>query len=103
MRKFCFLDVGRNDGWFYFGRIESDGIRLIIEGSFFVGLKVMKNVVELDDEWVRRYLVGESIEVDENFYGWFILKWCFYYFGLVKVKDGRFLNYVLKERRFRVE
>lgn len=66
MRKFCFLDVGRNDGWFYFGRIESDGIRLIIEGSFFVGLKVMKNVVELDDEWVRRYLVGESIEVEDR-------------------------------------
>ncbi|WCN28431.1 methyltransferase RsmF C-terminal domain-like protein [Thermococcus kodakarensis] len=102
-RKPCPLDVGRNDGWLYFGRIESDGIRLTIEGSFLVGPKATKNVVELDDERARRYLAGESIEVDENLYGWFILKWRSYYLGSAKAKDGRLLNYVPKERRLRAE
>ncbi|MDI3474607.1 MAG: hypothetical protein PWQ79_378 [Thermococcaceae archaeon] len=102
-RKPCQLDVGRNDGWLYFGRIESDGIRLTIEGSFLVGPKATKNVIELDDERARRYLAGESIEVDENLYGWFIMKWRSYYLGSAKAKDGRLLNYVPKERRLRVE
>ncbi|WP_297500764.1 hypothetical protein, partial [Thermococcus sp.] len=47
-------DTGRRG--VYFGRIESDGIRLTIEGSFLVGPKATKNVVELDDERARRYL-----------------------------------------------
>ncbi|MEO2151708.1 MAG: hypothetical protein ABGW50_03530, partial [Thermococcus sp.] len=38
-------DTGRRG--VYFGRIESDGIRLTIEGAFLVGPKATKNVVEL--------------------------------------------------------
>jgi NOL1/NOP2/fmu family ribosome biogenesis protein len=57
-RKPCQLDVGRNDGWLYFGRVEIDGIRLSIEGSFLVGPKATKNVITLDDERARRYLSG---------------------------------------------
>lgn len=94
-------DTGRRG--IYFGRIESDGIRLTIEGAFLVGPKATKNIVELDDEKARRYLAGESIEVDEGVNGWVILKWRSYYLGSAKAKGSRLLNYVPKERRLRLE
>ena len=93
-------DTGRRG--IYFGRIESDGIRLTIEGAFLVGPKATKNVVELDDEEARRYLAGESMEVDVPD-GWVLLKWRSYYLGSAKAKNGRLLNYVPKERRLRIE
>ncbi|WP_297512716.1 hypothetical protein [Thermococcus sp.] len=93
-------DTGRRG--VYFGRIESDGIRLTIEGAFLVGPKATKNVVELDDERARRYLAGESVEVDVPD-GWVLLKWRSYYLGSAKAKNGRLLNYVPKERRLRIE
>ena len=87
----------------YFGRIESDGIRLTIEGSFLVGPKATKNVVELDDDRARRYLSGESVEIgDRGLYGWVIVKWRSYYLGSAKAKEGRLINYVPKERRLRL-
>ncbi|WP_457742054.1 methyltransferase RsmF C-terminal domain-like protein [Thermococcus sp.] len=94
-------DIGRRG--IYFGRIESDGIRLTIEGAFLVGSKATKNVLELDDERARHYLAGESIEVDEGVNGWVILKWRSYYLGSAKAKNGRLLNYVPKDRRLRLD
>ncbi|WP_456422828.1 methyltransferase RsmF C-terminal domain-like protein [Thermococcus sp.] len=92
-------DTGRRG--IYFGRIESDGIRLTIEGAFLVGPKATKNVLELDDEKARRYLAGESVEVNGDVNGWVILRWRSYYLGSAKAKNGRLLNYVPKERRLR--
>ena len=93
-------DTGRRG--VYFGRIESDGIRLTIEGAFLVGPKATKNVVELDEERARRYLAGESVEVDEGVNGWVILRWRSYFLGSAKAKNGKLLNYVPKERRLRL-
>ena len=93
-------DTGRRG--IYFGRIQSDGIRLTIEGSFLVGPKATKNFTELDDERARRYLAGESVEVEVPD-GWVLLKWRSYYLGSGKAKKGRLLNYVPKERRLRLE
>ncbi|WP_297436612.1 hypothetical protein [Thermococcus sp.] len=93
----------RTDRGIYFGRIEADGIRLSIEGSFLVGPKATKNVVELDDERARRYLSGEDIEVNAELEGWVILKWGSYYLGTGKLRGGRVHNYIPKERRLRIE
>jgi len=94
-------DTGRRG--IYFGRIESDGIRLTIEGSFLIGPKATKNVLELDDGKARRYLAGESVEVEENVNGWVIVKWRSYFLGSAKAKGGRLLNYVPKERRLKLK
>ncbi len=94
-------DTGRRG--VYFARIESDGIRLTIEGAFLVGPKATKNVVELDDERARSYLAGESVEIDENLHGWVIVKWRSYFLGSAKAKEGKLLNYVPKERRLRLD
>ncbi|WP_148882049.1 methyltransferase RsmF C-terminal domain-like protein [Thermococcus aciditolerans] len=102
--KPCSLEIrGPDRNGVYFGRVESDGIRLSIEGSFLVGPKATKNLVELDDEKARRYLSGESVEIDESVSGWVLLKWRSYYLGSAKAKEGRLINYVPKERRLKLE
>ncbi|ASJ09243.1 hypothetical protein A3L11_08385 [Thermococcus siculi] len=102
--KPCSLEVkGPDRQGVYFGRVESDGIRLSIEGSFLVGPKATKNVVELDDERARRYLAGESVEIDENLHGWVIVKWRSYFLGSAKAKEGRLINYVPGDRRLRLD
>jgi len=101
--KPCSFEIrGPDRNGVYFGRIESDGIRLTIEGAFLVGPKATKNVVELDDKRARRYLAGESVEADAPD-GWVLLKWRSYYLGSAKAKNGRLLNYVPKERRLRLD
>ncbi len=103
-RKPCSLEIkGPDRQGVYFARIESDGIRLTIEGSFLVGPKATKNVVELDDERARRYLAGESVEIDGSLYGWVIVRWRDYFLGSAKAKEGKLINYVPKERRLRLD
>ncbi len=87
------------DRGLYFGRMESNGIRLSIEGSFLVGPRATKNVLELDEERAKRYLAGESIQIDTELEGWIILKWGSYYLGTGRIKWGRVYNYIPKERR----
>ncbi|ASI98746.1 methyltransferase RsmF C-terminal domain-like protein [Thermococcus celer] len=103
--KPCRLEVkGPDRNGVYFGRVESDGIRLSIEGSFLVGPHATKNVVELDDERAKMYLAGESVEITEReLHGWVIVRWRDYFLGSAKAKDGRLINYVPKDRRLRLE
>ncbi|WP_456367089.1 methyltransferase RsmF C-terminal domain-like protein [Thermococcus sp.] len=103
--KPCPLEVkGPERQGVYFARIESDGIRLSIEGSFLVGPKATKNVMELDDERARRYLAGESVEIeDRELHGWVIVKWRSYFLGSAKAKEGKLINYVPGERRLRLD
>ncbi|WP_258084353.1 methyltransferase RsmF C-terminal domain-like protein [Thermococcus thermotolerans] len=103
--KPCSFEIrGPDRNGVYFGRVESDGIRLSIEGSFLVGPKATKNLVELDDERARLYLAGESVEIeDKDLHGWVIVKWRSYYIGSAKAKDGRLINYVPKEKRLKLE
>jgi len=103
--KPCSFEIrGPDRDGVYFGRVESDGIRLSIEGSFLVGPKATKNVVELDDERAKRYLAGESVEIEnKELHGWVIVKWRSYYLGSAKAKEGRLINYVPKERRLKLE
>ncbi len=103
--KPCSLEIkGPDRQGIYFARVESDGIRLSIEGSFLVGPKATKNVVELDNERARRYLAGESVEIeDRELHGWVIVKWRSYFLGSAKAKEGKLINYVPGERRLKLD
>ncbi len=81
----------------YFGKIEKDGLRLSIEGSFIVGKLAKKSVLEVDDEKAFRWMSGENIEASVK--GFCILKWGQYFLGCGK-GDGKVVkNYVPKDRR----
>ncbi|MCX8172837.1 MAG: hypothetical protein N3D09_04410 [Archaeoglobaceae archaeon] len=83
----------------YFGKIEKDGLRLSIEGSFIVGRVAKKGVVELEDEKALKWLSGEDIE--SSYKGYCILKWGQYYIGCGKGNGKLIKNYVPKDRRLK--
>ncbi|MDK2869743.1 MAG: hypothetical protein PWP39_978 [Pyrococcus sp.] len=99
--KSCGIEEKGHEG-VYFGKIESDGIRLTIEGAFIIGPKATKNVIEVDDERARRWMRGEDIEVPEEGNRWVILKWRNFWLGGGKLVNGVVKNYVPKERRLNV-
>ncbi len=83
----------------YFGKIEKDGLRLSIEGSFIVGKVAKKGIVELSEEEAMKWLKGEDLI--KEFKGYCILKWGEYFLGCGKGNGKKILNFVPKDRRLR--
>lgn len=84
----------------YFCEIDKQGIRLSIEGSQLVGPKATKNVVELNEEEIKKWFKGEDLEKEcKDCNGFVILKYNKDFLGNGKYKDGKILNYVGKTRR----
>ncbi len=86
----------------YFAELRHEQLRLSIEGSQMVGKKAKKNIVELNGEQMKQWLLGEDIELTEiscenNSY--VIIKHGNDFFGCGRVKDGKLINFVPKSRR----
>lgn len=83
----------------YFCETYSKGIRLSIEGSQIVGPLSKKNVVEIDEEETKKWLMGEDLEVKGDYSGFLIVKSKDDFLGTGKYSNGKILNYVAKTRR----
>ena len=83
----------------YFGKLQNGKIRLTIEGSQLV--KGNKNVVDIKDDEVMKWLKGEELRTEQDLKGFVIIRNKDYYFGCGEVKEGRILNYVGKDRRIK--
>ena len=83
----------------YFCKIQNGRIRLSIEGSQIV--KGEKNVIEIEDSEVKKWLMGEELKTEKDLKGFVIIKNKDDYLGCGEVKEGRILNYVPKDRRIR--
>ena len=86
----------------YLGEIKHGELRLSIEGSQLIGPKATKNVVELDEKELRKWLRGDDLEKPANAEGFVILKSGNDFLGTGKIKEGRILNFVPKARRLLV-
>lgn len=95
--KKCDFPLRSKSPGLYFGKIERDGLRLSIEGSFIVGKVAKKGVLELDEEKAIKWLSGEDIE--GSYTGYCILKWGEYFLGCGKGDGKKIRNYVPKDRR----
>ncbi|MCS7143650.1 MAG: hypothetical protein NZ879_01365 [Archaeoglobaceae archaeon] len=95
--KNCDLELKKVGEGIYFGKIEKDGLRLSIEGSFIVGKVAKKGVLDLNDEQAISWLLGKDLEIP--FKGYCILKWGEYFLGCGKGNGKKILNFVPKERR----
>jgi len=93
----CDLNIPRYHEGLYFGTLEENGIRLSIEGCYIVGGMASKNVVEVNDDLARDWMMGKDIPLPVK--GYVILKWGKFFLGCGK-GNGRFVkNFVPKERR----
>ncbi|MEM0202541.1 MAG: hypothetical protein QXO16_02925 [Archaeoglobaceae archaeon] len=97
--KKCDLRIKKVSEGIYFGKIEKDGLRLSIEGSFIVGRVAKKGIIEIGEEDAMRWLRGEDLEIPYK--GYCILKWGEYFLGCGKGNGKKILNFVPKDRRLR--
>jgi len=81
----------------YILREESDAYRISHDG-LFVFKNAEKNVVDIPDEQAEKWLKGQDIETNLE-EGWVLLKNKNDLIGCGKVKNGKILNFVPKERR----
>lgn len=83
----------------YFARIANNEIRLSIEGSQIIGKYATKNIISLNDEEIRRWVGGFDVDTIEMLNGFVLIKYKGDFFGSGRIKDGRIINFVPKERR----
>jgi len=88
----------------YFGEIMENGeLRLSIEGSQLIGKEAKKNVIEISDENVKKWLFGNDLGVETECRGFIILKNKNDFLGTGKVKGKEILNFIPKIRRIHSE
>ena len=84
----------------YFCFKEERGLRLSIEGTQLIGKFAKKNVVELNEEQVQRWIRGFDLDVQERVEnGYVILRFGEEIIGCGKYRNGKILNTVRKGRR----
>ncbi len=83
----------------YIAEFKNSEVRLSIEGSQLIGPHATKNVVELDETELRKWLRGEDLNKTVDAQGYVILKSGNDFVGCGKIKEGKILNFVPKARR----
>jgi NOL1/NOP2/fmu family ribosome biogenesis protein len=103
-KEFVQLDLQKlrvNSYGLYFGEIKNGSLRLSIEGSQIAGKLATKNVLELSDEEIDKWLHGEELKTDYPSDEFVIIKNGNDFFGTGKVKDGKIVNFIPKGRRLK--
>ncbi|MBS3108069.1 hypothetical protein J4468_04095 [Candidatus Woesearchaeota archaeon] len=84
----------------YFGRYESNQLRLSIEGTQWI--KPKKNVLILDEKQISDWMKGFDIDIDNAHQGILAIKHNKDFYGCGKAGNGRLFNFVSKNRRLSV-
>ncbi|MAF50995.1 MAG: hypothetical protein CMH64_02785 [Nanoarchaeota archaeon] len=96
------FDLKVNSLGMYFATESKNEIRLSVEGSQIIGEKAKENILELNDDELRRWLLGEDFLVKENLKGFVLIKNKDDFFGTGRIVNDKLLNYVPKDRRIDV-
>ena len=83
----------------YLGELAKDGFRLSIEGSQIIGPSAKKNIADINNDELRKWLKGEDLEKETAAEGYAILRHEGDFVGCGKVKENKILNFVPKARR----
>lgn len=97
-KEFDHSSLNINSLGLYFANVKDKEIRLSIEGSQLIGNKAKKNVVEINEEELKDWLLGEDLE-NKKGEGFVLIKNKNDFYGSGKVTKDRLLNFVPKEKR----
>jgi NOL1/NOP2/fmu family ribosome biogenesis protein len=88
----------------YFGEYKHNNLRPSIEGSQIIGKFANKNVLEIQEEDVKKWLMGKDLDLedDANLKGYLIIKHGNDFLGSGMLKDKKVLNFVPKSRRLKL-
>ncbi len=83
----------------YFGNIK-DKLRLSIEASQLVGPAATKNILVLNDNEARQWLMGEDlIKKTTNLNGYVLVRYNNDFLGCARITEKKILNFYPKARR----
>ncbi len=85
----------------YFGELLDETIRLSIEGSQIIGPHATKNVVDISDDEMARWLRGEDLGRDSGSNGFVIIRHGDDFLGTGRHSNGVIKNFVPKTRRIK--
>lgn len=100
VRELRLGSIGLKSVGLYIARKLDKGFRLSVEGTQLIGPWCTKNVVELSEQELERWMSGKGLEVRcraED--GFVILKHKQYYVGSGKYRSGRIQSFLPKSRR----
>ncbi len=86
----------------YFCKIEKNWIRLTVEGSQIIGKFARTNVLELNKNQLKEWIIGNNLDVKGSKNSCVIVKHEHDYFGSGLVKENILINYFPKTRRLKV-
>lgn len=86
---------------FYFARIIHDEIRLSIEGTQILKNQIRKNIFELDDEQVEKWMRGEELNIKTGKRGFLIMRYKEDFLGCGKASEEKIGNFIPKIRRLK--
>lgn len=84
----------------YLGKMETDGIRLSIEGSQLIGRNSGK-IVDLTKEETEKWVRGEDIKKDLEKEWYFLVRHDNDFYGTTKIKNNLLKNFIPKHRRIK--
>lgn len=85
----------------YFGTDLDQGFRPSVEGSQILGHLSSKNIIELDDEEIKKWVSGLDIEKETTSNSFVIIKNKNDFYGSGKAGNKMILNYLPKSRRIK--
>ncbi|MFH1916991.1 MAG: hypothetical protein ABIJ21_07050 [Nanoarchaeota archaeon] len=87
----------------YFATLETDTIRLSLEGSQIIGQQAKKNIIVLDDTQFKAYITGKEVELKtEMLPGIYIVQHGIDYAGCCKISGKKLTPFIPKSRRLKV-
>ncbi|MDP3966483.1 MAG: hypothetical protein Q8Q04_03050 [archaeon] len=85
----------------YLGKIEEYGIRLSIEGAQILKNEITKNVIILDEEEMKTWMMGHEVIKKTGITGFVILKYKEDMLGTGKASIDKITNFIPKSRRLK--
>lgn len=83
----------------YFGELKKGRLRLSIEGSQLVGPHAKKNVVEIYDDELQKWIRGKDLFFEGDWQGYVIIRHKTDFLGTGRYDNGVIVNFVPKARR----
>lgn len=84
----------------YFGeKVNEKEFRLTIEGSNLIGKKCDKNIIEINDDELEKWMRGEDLTSDDERNAFVIIKHNQDFLGCGKLKEKVIKNFIPKSRR----
>ena len=85
----------------YIAKIEERGIRLSIEGSQIFKDQITKNIVELNEEEMKTWMMGHEVLKKSEITGFVIIKYKNDFLGTGKASLEKITNFIPKSRRLK--